>query len=97
MSTAEVVLWANGMDVSWVDGRGIKSWFGDWVSRGSQVSSKSSTFLRSEVGSVILLHLGGTFTQPKVSLSEMRMYNGPFQLIQVANWIAACDDKWCRR
>ena len=59
------------MDFSRVDSGGIESWFGAWVSRGHQVSSKSSAFLRSEIGSTIVLHLAGLFAPPKVSLSEM--------------------------
>ena len=69
------------MEMSWVDGRGIESWFGAWVSRGSQVSSKSSAFPRYAIVSAIVLHLAGSFAPPKVSLSEMRTYNVPFKLI----------------
>ena len=69
------------MEMSWVDGGCIKSWFGDWVSCGYQVLSKSSAFPRSAIGSEIVLHSSGPFAPPKVSLSEMRRYNVPFQLI----------------
>ena len=85
MSTAKGLLWTNGMEISWVDGGGIESWFGDWISCGSQVLSKSSEFLRSVIGSAIVIHLDGPFAPPKVSLSEMRTYNLTFQLIWVDN------------
>ena len=60
------------MDMSWVDGEGIESWFEAWVYRGFQVSSKSSAFWRSAIGSEIVLHLSGPFAPPKVRLIEMR-------------------------
>ena len=81
MSTTKGLLWPNEMEPSRVDGRGIDSWFGDWVYRGSQVSSNSSAFSRSEIGLVIVLHLSGPFAPPKVSLIDMRTYNVPFRLI----------------
>ena len=81
MLTAKVLLWANGMDMSWVDGGGIESWFGAWVSRGSQVSSKSCAFPRSAIGLTIVLYLAGPFAPLKGSLSEMMMYNVSFHLI----------------
>ena len=72
MSTAKVLLWANGMELTRVDGGGIESWFGDWVSHGSQVSSKISAVTRSEIGLAIVLHSTGLSAPPKVNLSEMR-------------------------
>ena len=81
MLTANGLLWANWMDMSWVDGRGIQSWFGVWVSCVSQVSSKSREFTRFAIFSAIVLHLSGTFSPPKVSLSDMNTYNVPFRLI----------------
>ena len=81
ISTAKILLWANGMNISWVDGYWIESWFGDWVPCGSQVSSNNRAFPRSEIGSAIVLHLAGAFDPPKVSLSAMRAYNFLFQLI----------------
>ena len=64
--------------MSLVDGGGIYFLFGAWFSCGSQVSSKSISFPRSAIGSEIVLHLAGPFAPPKVSLSEMRMYNVAF-------------------
>ena len=81
MSTAKGLLWSNRMKSSIVDGGGIEYWFGDWFSRVSQVSSKIGAFLRSAIGSAILIHSYGPFAPPKVSLSEMRKYNVPFQVI----------------
>ena len=67
--------------MTWVDGGGIESWFRAWISCGYQVSSKSRAFLRSVIGLAIVPHSAGPFAPPKVSLSDMRMYNVPFQLI----------------
>ena len=69
------------MLMSWVDGGGIKSCFAAWVSRDSQVSSKSRAFLRSAIDSEIVLHLDGPFDPPKVSHSALRTYNAPLQFI----------------
>ena len=71
--------------MSWADGRGTKSWFGSWV-----LSSKSSAFPRSAIGLAIVLHSAGPFTPPKLRLSDIRTYNVPFQLILLADWVAAC-------
>ena len=95
--TAKALLSANDMEMSLVDGGGIKSWFGVWVSCASQVLSKSRAFLRSVNGLEIVLHLAGLFAPPKVSLSDMRTYNVPLHLVWVANWIADCADNCCRR
>ena len=81
MLTANGFLCANGMEMPWLDGRWIKSWFGAWVSCGSQVSSKSRAFLMSAIGSAILLHSADPFASPKASLSNRRTYNVPFQFI----------------
>ena len=64
---------------------------------GSQVLSKISAFLRSMIGSAIVLHSSGLFAPPKVILSEMRVYNVPFQVILVADLIVACADRCCRQ
>ena len=81
MLNANVLLWENGVEMSWVDGGGIESCFWDWVSRGYQVSSKSRAFPRSAIGLVIVLHSAGLFAPPKVSRSDITTYNVPFQLI----------------
>ena len=81
MSTAKGLPLANRMNMPWVDGGGIKSWFGDWFYCGSQVSSKSSAFPRSAIGSAIVVHLDGPFAPPKVIIIETRTYNVTFQLI----------------
>ena len=81
MSTANGLLWANGMEIYWVDNGVIESWFGAWVSRGSQVSSNSRAFPRSAIGLAIVLHLDGPFAPTKGSFSDMRTNNVPFQLI----------------
>ena len=96
MSNDKGLLWANRMESYLVYGRGIKSCFGALVSCGFQVSSNSSAFPRSEIGLAIVLYLDSLFTPPKVSLSEMRTYNVPFQLILVADCIAPYSDKCCR-
>ena len=93
MSTANSLLWSNGMQSSWVDGVGIESWFGAWFSRGFQFPSDNSAFLRSEIGLAVVLHSDGPFAPPKVSLSEMRTYNVPFLLIWMDSCIAAYADK----
>ena len=95
MSATKGILWANRMELSRVDAGVIESWFGSWVSRGSQVSSKSSAFLSSSIGSLIVLHLVGPFAPLKLSLSEMTSDNAPFQVIWVVDWIAACADRCC--
>ena len=69
------------MDLYRVYGGGIEYWFKAWVSCGSQVFSKSSAFTRSAICSAIVIHLTGLFSPPKVSLSDMSMYNIPFQVI----------------
>ena len=61
MSTAKGLPLANRMNMPWVDGGGIKSWFGDWFYCGSQVSSKSSVFSWSAIGSAIVIHSAGSF------------------------------------
>ena len=81
MLNANVLLWANGVEMSWVDGGGIESCFWDWVSRGYQVSSKSRAFPRSAIGLVIVMHSSVLLAPPKVSLSDMKIYNVPFQFI----------------
>ena len=67
--------------MSCVDGKGIESWFGGWFYCGSQVYSNSSVFPWHEIGSAIVIYSPGTFDPPKVSLSDIRTYNVPFQLI----------------
>ena len=95
--TAEGLLWGNKRYMSWVDGGGIKYWFGALVSCGYQVSSKSRALPRSAIGLSIVLHSAVLLAPPKVSLSDMETYNFPFQFIWVAYWIVACADKCCRR
>ena len=68
MSTDNGLPRANGMEMSWVDGGGIESWFGDWFSFGSQLFSKNSLFPRSAIGLAIVIHLAGPFDPLKVSL-----------------------------
>ena len=68
----------------WVDGGGVYAWFGAWVYCGSQVLSKSRASPRSDIGLEIVLHLVGPLSPTKVSLSDMRTYNVPFQLFLMA-------------
>ena len=72
MSTTKRLLWANRVEMSWIDCGGINSWFGCWFSFVSQVSSKSRAFMRSAIGSAIVHHLDGLFAPPKVSFSDMK-------------------------
>ena len=81
VSTTKGLLRANGMEMSWVDGGGIESLFGDWVSFGSQFLFDIRAFTGSAIGSEIFLHSDGPFAPPKVSLIDMITYNVPFQLI----------------
>ena len=81
MSTVKGLLWANRMESSRVDGGGINSWFGAWVSCGYQVLSHIGVFPRSAIVSAFVLNLAGPFAPPNVSLSDMRWYNVPLQLI----------------
>ena len=81
MSTANGLLWENGMDMSWVDVGGIKYWSGAWVCRGFQVSSKIRAFPRSATSAAIVIQSTGPFAPPKSILSDMRTYNAPFQFI----------------
>ena len=97
MSTTKGLLWVNGMEMFWFDCKGIYYWFGAWVSCVSQVLYNSRAFPGSAIGSAIVIRSDGPFAPLKVSLSDMRTYNFPFQLIQVAYWIAACSDNFCRR
>ena len=69
------------MEMSWVDDRGVESFFGAWVSCSSQVPSNSRAFSKSSIGSEIVLHSAGPFAPPKVSLSDISTYNVPLQLI----------------
>ena len=81
MSTSKTLLWVNKMDMSWFDGGGGYSFFGALVSCGYQVLSHIGVFPRSAIVSAFVLNLAGPFAPPNVSLSDMRWYNVPLQLI----------------